>query len=183
VNNGGEQFKSQYLTLNPMAEVPTLVHGQKVIGQSMAIIEYLDEVFPKNPLFPKDPYATALVRQFCENINSFLHPLSNLKVLKKLENECQYDQQKKEAWIQHWSSRGLMALENLAAKSHGTYCFADHLTAADLFLAPALFSANRFHVDLANYPTLRQIDLHLNQLDCFIKAHPFNQPDSPAEVK
>ncbi len=183
VNNGGEQFRSQYVALNPMAEVPTLIHDRKVIGQSMAIIEYLDEVFPQNPLFPKDPYVKAQVRQFCENINSFLHPLSNLKVLKKLENECQYDQQKKEAWIQHWSSHGLLALENLVTKTHGTYCFADNLTAADLFLAPALFSANRFNVDLTKYPILNRIDQHLNKLDCFIKAHPYNQPDSPAEVK
>lgn len=183
VNNGGEQFSSQYLSLNQMAEVPTLVHNQKVISQSMAIIEYLDEVFPQNPLFPKDPYLKAQVRQFCEIINSFLHPLSNLKVLKKLETDCQYDQTKKEAWIQHWSSHGLVALEKLVKKTHGIYCFTDDITAADLFLAPALFSAKRFHVNLKNYLILNQIDDRLNKLDCFIKSHPFNQPDSPSEVK
>ena len=183
VNNGGEQFKTQYLMLNPMAEVPTLIHNENMISQSMAIIEYLDEVFPQNPLFPKDPYAKAQVRQFCENINSFLHPLSNLKVLKKLEVDCHFDQLKKEAWIQHWSSHGFVALENLVKKTHGIYCFADNLTAADLFLAPALFSAKRFHVNLSNYPIMNQIDQSLNKLDCFIKAHPSNQPDTPSEVK
>ena len=183
LNNGGEQFNSQYMLLNPMAEVPTLIHDQKVISQSMAIIEYIDEVFPQNPIFPKDPYLKAQVRQFCENINSFLHPVCNLKVLRKLETDCQYDQAKKEAWIQHWSRHGLPALESLVKKTHGTYCFADTITAADLFLTPALFSAKRFHVSLENYPILDQIDQRLNKLDFFIKAHPYNQPDTPAEVK
>lgn len=183
LNNGGEQFNSQYMLLNPMAEVPTLIHDQKVISQSMAIIEYIDEVFPQNPIFPKDPYLKAQVRQFCENINSFLHPVCNLKVLRKLEIDCQYDQAMKEAWIQHWSRHGLPALESLVKKTHGAYCFSDKITAADLFLTPALFSAKRFHVNLENYPTLNQIDQRLNKLDFFIKAHPLNQPDTPAEVK
>jgi len=183
VNNGGEQFSSQYLSLNPMAEVPTLIHDQKVLSQSMAIIEYLDEVFPQNSLFPTDLYLKAQVRQFCENINSFLHPVSNLKVLKKLEMDCKFDQLKKEQWIQHWSNHGFLALQNQVKKTHGLYCFGDHLTAADLFLAPAYFTAKRFHVDLTNYSILNQIDERLNKLECFQKAHPFNQPDSPAEVK
>lgn len=179
LNNGGEQFSESYLQLNPQAEVPTLVHNQNTIGQSMAIIEYLDEVFPGVSLFPVDPYKKAQVRQFCENINSFIHPVCNLKVLKKLELDCGYNQNQKEAWIQYWVSIGFKTLEKILKQTSGKYCFQDKLTAADLFLAPMIFSANRFKVDLTPYPTLNKINLNLDNIREFQLSHPSCQPDTP----
>lgn len=179
LNNGGEQFSESYLKLNPQAEVPTLVHNQNPIGQSMAIIEYLDEVFPDVRLFPTDSLKKAQVRQFCENINSFIHPVCNLKVLKKLELDCGYNQAQKEAWIQHWASLGFKTLEKILTQTSGKYCFQDQITAADLFLVPMIFSANRFKVDLSAYPTLNKINLNLEKLNAFYLSHPGRQPDTP----
>lgn len=111
LKDGGEQHQPTYKNLNPMSEVPTLEHKGMILGQSMAIIEYLEEEFPNPPLLPKDLQKRARIRQFCESINSFLHPISNLKVLQYLEKNHQYDHQQKEAWISHWYPKGLNALE------------------------------------------------------------------------
>lgn len=179
LNEGGEQNKAAYAQLNPLKEVPTLVHKGKSLGQSMAIIEYLDEVFPKPLLFPQDPLLKAQVRQFCENINSFMHPLGNLKVLQYLESKHAYSTTDKEAWVQHWLKKGFEALESAAEKTHGKYCFGDEITAADLFLVPQIFTAERFKVDLNPYVTLSKINQQALELDFFQKAHPSKQIDTP----
>lgn len=178
LQSGGEQYQESYKKLNPQSEVPTLVHKSKPISQSMAIIEYLDEIHPTPPLFPDDPYLRGRVRQFCENINSYLHPLSNLKVLKKLEGDHGYSQSQKEAWVQYWSRSGLQALEELVSESQN-FCFGSQVTAADLFLVPALFSARRFKVDLDTFPKLISIESSLNQISAFKLAHPLRQIDTP----
>lgn len=179
LNNGGEQFFQDYKNMNPMSEVPTLIHEGLPLSQSMAIIEYLDEVFPSAPLFPKEVQRRARVRQFCENINSFMHPLSNLKVLQYLEVNHNYKQAEKEIWVQHWLQKGFEAAENLLKKSHGHFCFGDQITAADLFLIPQVFSAQRYKVELGPYPLIQKINEHCLTLDFFKKAHPFRQPDCP----
>jgi maleylacetoacetate isomerase/maleylpyruvate isomerase len=183
LNNGGEQHSPEYRKLNPQGEIPTLVHDNKVIAQSFAIIEYLDEVFSQNPLFPKDPYTRAKIRQFCENINAFIHPLSNLKVLQYLEKNQGYDQKQKEAWVQHWAHQGLQATEILLRESSGEHCFGDQVTAADLFLIPQVFSVKRFGVQLDNYPLIQKMDATASTLEAFQKAHPFRQIDTPADVR
>jgi len=180
LNDGGEQHKSEYISLNSMSEVPTLVHGKLTLSQSVAIIEYLDEVFPAPPLFPDDPARKALVRQFCENINSFLHPLSNLKVLQHLESRHGYTQDDKAQWVSLWAAKGLTALEDILKKNSGTYCFGDEITTADLFLVPQVFSAQRFKVDLNPYPLLMKINETCLKHEAFIKAHPLRQVDTPA---
>lgn len=181
LNNGGEQHQAEYKALNPMGEVPTLIHDKKALGQSMAIIEYLDEVFPQNPLYPKDAFKKAQVRQFCENINSFMHPLSNLKVLQYLEKNHQYDQAQKENWISIWLTKGFAALESVLEKESGTYCFGNQITAADMFLVPQVFSAKRFNVSLEAFPLCQKINNECEKLEAFKKAHPLRQPDTPPE--
>ncbi|MEK6774073.1 MAG: maleylacetoacetate isomerase [Bdellovibrionota bacterium] len=183
INNGGEQHKTEYTNLNPMAEVPTLVHDGMTLAQSMAIIEYLDEVFPRPSLFPADSQKRARIRQFCENINSFMHPVCNLKILQYLETKHAYTQAQKEEWISIWSKKGFEACENILKKTHGQFCFGDEVSAADLFLIPQIFSAQRFKVDLSPYPLLLKINAHCLSLDFFKKAHPFCQPDTPAADK
>lgn len=183
INNGGEQFSAQYKALNPMSEVPTLEHEGLVVGQSVAIIEYLEEQFPSPPLFPKDSQKRAKIRQFCENINSFMHPLSNLKVLKYLEENNGYDQKQKEVWINHWYQKGLSALESWLQKNMGQYCFHDHVTVADCFLIPAVFTSERFNVDLKPYKNILSINERCLKMDAFKKAHPFRQIDTPAEAR
>lgn len=183
LNNGGEQFTPQYKNLNPMSEVPTIDHDGLILGQSMAIIEYLEEQFPNPSLLPTDVHKRGKIRQFCENINSYLHPLSNLKVLSYLETHHSYSQQEKEKWIGHWYHNGLKALEQTVSKTKGQCCFGDQVTFADCFLIPVLFTAERFNVDLSPYPLLKQINHHCIQLTPFQKAHPFRQIDTPEQNK
>ncbi|MCB0368155.1 MAG: maleylacetoacetate isomerase [Bdellovibrionales bacterium] len=183
LNNGGEQHQKSYLELNPMAEVPTLEHKGFYIGQSMAITEYLEEAFPNPPLLPKDIQQRARIRQFCESINSFLHPISNLKVLKYLEEKHQYDPSQKIEWVNHWYQKGLLALETWLKKNSKEYSFGNDITYADCFLVPLVFTAKRFNVDMKNYSLINKINENCLKLDCFKKAHPFNQIDTPEQKR
>lgn len=183
LNNGGEQFSDNYTTLNPMSEVPTLEHDGMVIGQSVAIIEYLEEQFPNPALLPKGSQKRAKIRQFCENINSFMHPLSNLKVLKYLEDKHGYDQMQKEEWISHWYKKGLFALESWLQKNRGQYSFGDHISIADCFLIPAVFTSERFNVDLTPYKNIMTVNQNCLELEAFKNAHPFRQIDTPTDLK
>ena len=179
LNGGGEQHSAEYRRLNPQGEVPTLVHNGKAIAQSFAIIEYLEDVHKLPALFPEDPYLKAKVRQFCENINSFIHPLSNLKVLQKLEKDLKYTTEQKNEWVQHWYRQGFSALEEMLMEFSGTYCFGDQVTAADIMLIPCIFTAKRFQVNLDAYPLCLKINDNCLKLDAFKKAHPSRQPDTP----
>lgn len=180
LNKGGEQHLAEYKKLNPQSEVPTLVHNGKPISQSLSIIQYLDDIQPKPSLFPEDPYLKAKILQFCENINSFLHPLSNLKVLQKLEKDHQYTPEQKNAWVQHWFQLGFTALEEMLKEFSGRYCFGETVTAADILLIPCIFTAERFQVDLLSFPLCRKINSECEKLDAFRKAHPSRQPDTPS---
>ncbi len=182
LNQGGEQNTAQYKSLNPAAEVPTLIHQGQHLSQSMAILLYLDEVFPAKPLFPKDSFAKAKVIQFCEGINC-TQPYQNLRTLQFLENNYQFDQTQKDLWLQHWMGRNLESSEKLLESSAGTYCFGDQVTAADLFLIPQLFAANRFGVDSKKFPLISKIEENCQKLEAFQQAHPFAQPDTPAELR
>lgn len=179
LEDGGQQHKPEYLELNPAGEVPTLIHNGKIISQSFAIIEYLDEIIPKNPLFPTNAYSRAKIRQICENINCGIHPLTNLKVMQYLNLEMEVPTSSNERWQQHWIHKGLAALEQIVKETAGTYAFGDYLTCADIFIIPQLFSAQRFGVAIQKYPTLFDINNKCLALDAFKKAHPFNQPDTP----
>jgi maleylacetoacetate isomerase len=179
--DGGEQHQPEYQKLNPLREVPTLVHGKHVISQSMAILEYLEEVFPEPSLMPKDAYLRAKVRQFCENINSFMHPVNNLKILQYLEKKHAYTQADKEGWAQHWMPVGFEATENLLTEFSGSYCFGDEITLADVFLIPQVFTAQRFHVNLSHYPHLMKINERCLEVAAFVQAHPLLQIDTPKQ--
>lgn len=183
LKDGGEQHSPAFRAINPMGEVPTLVHGSEVLSQSLPIMEYIDEVFPQNSYLPKDPATKAKVRQVCEHINSFMHPISNLKVLQFLETKHGYDLAAKEGWIQHWSAKGFQALETLAQQSSGLYFFGDSVTMADFVLIPQMFSAQRFNVNLEKYPHLNKVNSNCLKLEAFQKAHPYRQVDTPAELK
>ncbi|HEY8270377.1 MAG TPA: maleylacetoacetate isomerase [Pseudobdellovibrionaceae bacterium] len=177
----GEQLSPEYKKLNPIGGVPTLVHNGKVIPDSYAIIEYLEEIVPTPALLPKDIYLRARVRQVCEIINSSMHPLGNLRVLKYLEQKNGYNQNQKDEWAQHWGSLGLEALETNLQEFAGTYCFGDSVTMADVFLVPQIVTCQRFKIDTEKYKLLTRIFNHCQKLEAFTKAHPFRQPDTPEE--
>ncbi|MGZ3774803.1 MAG: maleylacetoacetate isomerase [Pseudobdellovibrionaceae bacterium] len=179
----GEQHSSEYRKMNPLGGVPTLEHNEKLIPESFAIMEYLDEVFPSPALLPHDPYLKARVRQVCEIINSFMHPMGNLKLLQYMEKNHGYSQDQKDQWVQHWATQGLETLETTLKEFSGTYSFGDQVTMADLFLIPQLLTCLRFKIDISNYPTLVKINENCLKLEAFQKAHPFKQIDTPDEFK
>lgn len=176
-----EQHSPEFRKLNPQGEVPALSHEGKLIAQSLPIMEYLDEVFPGPQLYPTDAFERARVRQFCENINSFMHPLTNLKVMQELEKRHGYDQAKKNEWANHWYQIGFTALEKMLNETAGTYSFGGTITAADACLIPVMFSAKRFQIDTSNFPLCQRIEAQCLKHEAFKKAHPMNQPDTPKE--
>lgn len=177
LKEGGMQFKPDYLTLNPSAQVPCLVDDELTLGQSMAIVEYLEEVYTDTPLLPKAAQERAIVRQMCEVINSGIQPLQNLSVILKLGDTFSATADQKKQWIQDWVGKGLDSFNKLVSKHGGQYCFGDQITLADCFLVPQIFSSKRFEVDVNQFPKLVEIDKKLNQLPEFIKASPEKQPD------
>ena len=184
LNNGGEQNSEAYRKLNPIGGVPTLMHNDKAISQSLAIAEYLDDAFPETPLlFPKDIFLKAKVRQFCEIINADIHPLQNLKVMQYLEKQAHFTPEQKSSWLNKWIVKGLTAAEKTLEPYAGQYCFGDTLTAADAFLIPQLFSSKRFSIDISHFQLLSKINENCLNQEAFKKAHPYRQIDTPADLK
>ncbi len=179
LNNGGEQHQSTYQDLNPSKQVPTLIHKGKVIGQSVAIIEYLEEINPEPALFPKDVVTRAQIRQINEIINSGTQPFVNLNVLQELEKRAGFDQEKKNAWAHHFNVVGLEAAEKVLNKTAGKYAVGDKVTAADCFIVPHTFTAKRFNVDVSKFPTVDRVAKACLELSEFKKAAPDQQPDYP----
>lgn len=178
LNDGGEQHKPEYRALNPSREVPTLIHQGKVLAQSVAIFEYLDQIGTKPKLFPQDPYQASLVRQFCETINC-VQPLQNLRTMQYLKGEMGLPEDKVQTWFGHWLGRAMESLEAQLEKHAGRFCIGDEISAADCFLVPQVFAAHRLGVDLTPYPKVRQMNEVLEKNEAFQKAHPIRQPDTP----
>jgi maleylacetoacetate isomerase len=177
IKDGGEQHKDEYKRLNPQSQVPCLVHHGRPIGQSMAIIQYLEDVCHEPPLFPNIPYDRALVMQICETFNSGLQPFQNLAVLGELEKNWGATPEKKTEWIHHWNHIGLSTVETLLKKTAGDFAYGDKVTAADVFLVPHVFSAKRFNVDLSKYPNITRVNSNALELEAFQLAEPSRQPD------
>ncbi|ARP94779.1 maleylacetoacetate isomerase [Bordetella genomosp. 13] len=180
LKDGGQQLAPAYRKLNPNALVPTLVDGDLSLGQSLAIIEYLDETHPQPPLLPSDPAGRARVRAIAQTLACDIHPLNNLRVLKYLKHGLKVDEDAKNGWYRHWIDVGLTGLEEMLAGSPqtGRYCHGDTPTLADLCLVPQMFNARRFDCDLSAFPTLTRIDAACRELPAFEAAEPQNQPDA-----
>jgi maleylpyruvate isomerase len=176
----GDQRSEAYRALNPQGLVPAVETGDgAVLTQSLAIIEWLDETRPQPPLLPATPLDRAEVRAFAQIIACDIHPLQNLRVLRYLKAEYGKEQADLDAWCHHWLGEGLAACEALAARRPAaTFAFGDAPGLADICLVPQLFSADRFGLDLAPFPTLRRIRGACETLPTFAEAHPARQPDS-----
>ena len=178
--NGGEQFASGFRALNPQALVPVLIDGEAALTQSLAIIEYLDEVYPDPALLPATPAERARVRSLALAIACEIHPVNNLRVLNYLTRTLGVGDEAKAAWYRHWVTLGLEALEARLASDPATghFCHGDAPGLADCCLVPQLFNARRFGCDLAAYPTLLAIESHCETLEAFQRAAPGRQPDA-----
>ncbi len=179
VKEGGEQLSPQYRKLNPSAQVPTLIHGKNTIGQSMAIIDYLDAVIPEPKLISKDLYTRALQLQACEIINSGVQPLHNLSTLKQLEVQAGFDQEKKDLWLVHWITNGMQTFDNFIDKKAKKFCFGDEVSIVDCFMMPGFFNIQRYQIDESKFPNCMRIAKNCLDLEAFQKAHPNAQPDFP----
>jgi maleylpyruvate isomerase len=178
--NGGEQFGEAFKSINPQALVPVLSEKGVQISQSLAIIEYLDEVYPERPLLPSGPSDRAFVRQLALSIACDIHPINNLRVLKYLTGAMGISEEKKGEWIAHWITLGLEAIEAQIQQRGriGAFCVGDTPTMADCCLVPQIFSAQRFNVDLSGCPTLTAIFNTCQSLPDFAAAAPSRQPDA-----
>ncbi len=182
--DGGQQNQPAYRKLNPMGGVPTLVHQDKVLSQSLVILQYLDAVFPDSyKLFPEEPFARAKVLQFCEMINADMHAFANLKVLKYLEENHNYQQDQKDAWVNYWFTQGFTAIEKTLEISSKDFCFGSQLSAADLLLVPMATTAERFKMKIEHFPHVNRIYKSCLLRPEFMKAHPFRQIDTPVEMR
>ena len=179
VRDGGQQHSEGYAALNPQELVPTLLHGERVLHQSMAILEYLDEVFLEPPLLPDDAPGRARVRALAQLVACDIHPLNNLRVMQFFADTWNVPQPEREDWTRHWMRVGFDAMERLLVESvdTGRFCHGDTPTLADCCLVPQLFNARRFQVDLAAYPTLVRIEEECLALEAFDAARPENQLD------
>ena len=178
VANGGEQHSDAHRALNPMRELPVLTVEDVHLAQSVAILEYLDELHPDPPLYPADAVSRARVRQMVEVVNSGTQPVQNLRVMQKLGRDFGLDRPAQVQWSRDWIEFGLGALETLVQQHGGRYCFGDEVTAADLCLVPQIYNARRFEADMGRIPGLVAVDERLAALPAFKAAHPDRQPDA-----
>ena len=181
LRDGGEHLADAYRAVNPSTLLPTLEDDDgAVIGQSLAILEYLEETRPQTPLLPADPAGRARVRALALTVVADTHPLGNLRVLKYLKGEVGVTEEVKLEWHRHWLRSGLATLESLLAGDArtGTYSHGDTPTLADCCLVPQVFNAQRFEVDTGPYPTVMRINAACAALPAFQQAHPSQQPDA-----
>jgi len=180
VRDGGQQHRDAYKAVNPQELIPTLLHDSRAIGQSVAIIEYLDEIVPQPPLLPRNAPERARVRQIALAIACDIHPLNNLRVLQYLHHAIGADDKARADWQYHWIATGFSALEAMLARNAetGCFCHGDAPTLADVCLIPQMANARRIQMDLSPYPTLQRIEKAALSLPAFIAARPENQPDA-----
>jgi maleylacetoacetate isomerase len=180
VQDGGQQHKQDYLSVNPQGLVPALVDNGHVLTQSLAIIEYLEEIHPQPPLLPKDALGRARVRALAQVVACDIHPVNNQRIIKYLEKELGADEAARKRWIQRWVKDGFSALEKMLANdpATGRCCHGDQPSLADICLVPQVFNARRFEVDMSAFPVLQRIDAHCLSLKPFADAAPEKQADA-----
>ncbi len=179
---GGEHRKPDYLAANPHGLIPALEVDGAVIGQSVAIMEYLEERWPEPPLLPANAIDRARVRSMVQLVACDIHPLNNLRVVNYLRDRLNQPEETINAWYRHWIAEGFTSLEAQVMSFGGArrFCFGDRVTMADVCLVPQIYNARRFGCDLAPYPTLTEIGRHLEKIPAFSAAAPEAQPDAEA---
>uniref|UniRef100_A0A8C2IFY1 Maleylacetoacetate isomerase n=1 Tax=Cyprinus carpio TaxID=7962 RepID=A0A8C2IFY1_CYPCA len=176
IKDGGQQLTDQFKAINPMQQVPAVTIDGITLSQSLAIIQYIEETRPEPRLLPADPKQRGQVRIICDIIASGIQPLQNLYVLQKIGAE-------KVQWAQHFINRGFEALEPILKQTAGKYCVGDEISMADICLVPQVYNAERFKVDMSQFPTIRRLNQTLTEIDAFKVSHPSCQPDTPDDLQ
>lgn len=176
----GEQASAGHLALNPSGLVPTLVTPNGALPQSMAILEWLEEVHPDPALLPADPWGRARVRALAQIVAADIHPVNNLRILKYLEKAYGVDAAGKAAWYRNWAEAGMAALEQRLADEDetGTFCHGETISIADLCLFAQVLNNARFEVDMTPYPTINRIHAACMNIPEVEAAAPAKQPDA-----
>lgn len=175
--DGGRQHTQEFRAINPQARVPALVLSNgEILTQSLAIIEYLDDIHPDPPLLPADALGRAKSRAIAQTIACDIHPLNNLIALKYLKRQLKHEQADIDTWYHHWIIEGFTALEGLL--SNGPYACGPLVTLADICLVPQVANARRLKVPLEKFSKIVAVDAACQKVPAFDKAKPENQPDA-----
>ena len=176
----GEQRDESYLERNPQGLVPALeLDDGRLLHQSTAILEWLEEQYPDPALYPADAMHRARCRALCQHIACDIHPLNNLRVLKYLGGELQAEEDAVMRWYAHWITRGFSALETEIAGDTGPFSMGDVPGMFEVMLVPQMFNARRFKVPLDSFPLLRAREERCADLPAFADAAPERQADAP----
>jgi maleylpyruvate isomerase len=179
--DGGQQFNEDYTEINPQNLVPTLIDGDTKLTQSMAIMEYLEEVYPEPSFLPGDAANRAQIRALANIIACDIHPLNNLRIRLYLANDLDVSEEKRKVWMARWVCKGFEAYEKLFAQGpQGKFSHGDQPSIADICLIPQMANARRADhgVDVEEFSTLLKIEEACQALPAFEKALPENQPDA-----
>jgi maleylacetoacetate isomerase len=175
--DGGQQHRPEFHAVNPQERVPALaLSSGEVLTQSLAIIEYLDDIAPEPPLLPADALARAKVRAIAQMVACDIHPLNNLIALQYLKRAMKHEQAEIDAWYHHWVIEGFKAIE--AMISPAPYTCGSHVSLADTCLIPQVFNARRLKVPLDQFPKIVAVETACLKLPAFDRARPENQPDA-----
>lgn len=180
LRDGGEQHTADYHAINPQELIPALAHDGHLITQSLAIIEYLDEIVPEPPILPRDAYGRARAREIAYVVGCDIHPVNNLRIGRHMKKAFNVSDDDVARWHRHWIRIGFGALEVMLATSPhtGAYCHGDTPTIADILLVPQCANARRVKLDLDPWPTIARIEAHALTHPAFDAALPKNQPDA-----
>ena len=180
LKDGGEQLQAEYQAINPQGVVPALVDGDVSIGQSLAIMDYLESRYPEPSLYPQSIEARAFAQQIALVVACDIHPLNNLRVLKYLKRALEQGDEARDDWYHHWVGRGFTALEKLldGRDWQGPYCLDAQVSIADACLIPQIYNARRFKIAMDDFPSLVKIEQACMELEAFRQAAPENQVDA-----
>jgi maleylacetoacetate isomerase len=176
-----EQLAESFAAINPQKLLPVLkTDSGQLLTQSLAIIEYLEEIHPQPALLPKDPLERARVRALALAVACEIHPINNPRVLRYITGKLGVSEAQRDDWYRHWVEEGLQAVEQMLVSSPqtGRFCHGDSPTLADLCLVPQVANGRRFKADLSGCPTVLRIDAECQKLKAFADAAPANQPDA-----
>ena len=174
IHDGGEQNKPEFKKINPQGLVPSLKIDDHIIHQSLAIIEYLDEIHPEVPLLPQDPLMKAAVKSLALIVACDMHPLNNLRVLNRLREQFQANDEQVSEWYHHWLKTGFDAFEERLKHLDRSQpvCFGNEVSLADLCLIPQVYNAHRFNFAMDSYPLINTINEYCLTIPAFQNASP-----------